>query len=311
MAPTLDCLRIGTRRSALALYQTHFVADALRAAHPSLRVEIIEIDTKGDKILDVPLPEIGGKGLFTFEIEERLLDRSIDLAVHSLKDLPSDLGEGLEWIGSPTRGSATDALVSTKWSGLDDLPSGATIATGSVRRRAQLLALRPDLEFVDLRGNIGTRLQKLTTHGWDAIIMATTALERLEMHEAITERLDPDRVVPAVSQGAIGVEIAQGRDEVATLLAPIFDEETTHAVRAERAFMALLEGGCSAPVAAHCVMSERDEGMWDFRGWVGRPDGTKVLTHMATGKEPIAMAETMARRFLDEGARDLIRPTST
>lgn len=302
---TLQRLRIGTRRSALALYQTNLVADMLYTAHPDLLVEVVEIDTKGDKILDKPLPEIGGKGLFTFEIEQQLLSGDIELAVHSLKDLPSDLGEGLTLAGSPRRGSATDALVSTRWGALDAIPEGGTIATGSVRRRAQLAALRPDLSFTDLRGNIGTRLRKLEDHGWDGIIMATTALERLEMHDTITEELDPTVVVPAVSQGAIGIEIAAGRDDVEAMLAPIVDAETTLATTAERAFMRALEGGCSAPVAAHAT---RVDGEWTFRGWVGAPDGSRHLGEVVTGEDPVALASAMAEDFIARGAREMMRP---
>ena len=281
-------LRLGTRRSALALYQSRLIARLLERAHEGrVRVELVEIDTRGDKIRDVPLPEIGGKGLFTYEIEQGLLDDSIDLAVHSLKDLPSDLGPGLLWAGSPRRADPTDALVSLKWDGLDQIPAGATIATGSVRRRAQLLATRPDLEFVDLRGNIDTRLQKLEDHGWAAIIMASAALDRLECPERITERLDPRRMVPAVSQGAIGLEIREGRDDVMALLGPIIDAETTLATRAERAFMALLEGGCSAPVAAHCRRDERAPDTWEFHGWIGRPDGREIMTEARHSQDPI------------------------
>ena len=305
MTDSLTRLRIGTRRSALALY---LIADLLREAHPELTVEIVEIDTKGDKIRDIPLPEIGGKGLFTYEIEQQLLSQDIELAVHSLKDLPSDLGEQLIWAGSPTRAAATDAFISHKWDTIDAIPEGGTIATGSVRRRAQIATLRPDLSFVDLRGNIDTRLAKLEKNGWDGIIMATAALHRLEMSDTVTQELAPDRVVPAVGQGAIGVEIKEGREDVMALLAPIFDEATTLAARAERAFMRKLEGGCSVPVAGHATETD---GGWSFRGWVGAPDGSKHLTGVLVGEDPVAMAEAMADDFIENGARAMMKPTTT
>ena len=305
MGSSIKTLRIGTRRSALALYQTHHVADLLRQAHPELRVEIVEIDTKGDLVRDVPLPEIGGKGLFTYEIEQGLLGDTIELAVHSLKDLPSALEEGLKLVGSPRRADPTDALVSTTFGSLEEVPRGATIATGSVRRRAQLLHVRPDLEFVDLRGNIDTRLAKLEAHGWAGIIMATAALHRLKLRDHVTQSFDPVTMVPAVAQGAIGIEVREGRPEVEALLGAIVHQETTTATRAERAFMRLLEGGCSAPVAAHC--RKETEEFWEFSGWIGSPDGTRVLHEQVVGPDPMVLAKEMGGRFLDQGARDIIR----
>ncbi len=297
-------LRIGTRRSALALYQTNLVAGLLRQAHPDLDVQIVEIDTKGDRIRDVPLPQIGGKGLFTAEIEAGLLDGSLELAVHSLKDLPSSLPDGLVLSGSPTRAAPEDALVSARHASLADIPSGGVVATGSVRRRAQLIVARPDLEFVDLRGNIDTRLRKLEDNGWDAIVMAAAALDRLEMPERITERLRAPDFVPAVGQGAIGLEIHQGREDVEAWLAPILDPETTLATRAERVFMRALEGGCSAPVAAHA--SRQADGEWSFHGWVSSTDGARVLAEHVTGADPVALANQVSERMLAAGAREII-----
>ncbi len=304
----ISSVRIGTRRSALALYQTHHIAALLSEAYPELDVQIVEMDTKGDKIRDIPLPQIGGKGLFTQELEDQLLSGELDLAVHSLKDLPSALPEGLMWAGSPKRGTPTDCLVSEKWSGLEDLPQGAKVATGSVRRRAQLQSLRPDLEFSDLRGNIDTRLQKLIDFDFDAIIMATTALERLELEEKITEALNPQKFVPAVGQGAIGIEIAESNTALLELLQPILDQDTTTAARAERAFMRVLEGGCSAPVAAHC--SKKDETTWTFTGWVGALDGSKILREDVECTDPVQHATDMAHKFITQGARDLMSATS-
>ena len=300
----LDTVRIGTRRSALALYQTHHIRALLKQAYPDLTVEVIEMDTKGDRIRDIPLPQIGGKGLFTQELEEMLLSGELDLAVHSLKDLPSALPDGLIWAGSPGRGNPTDCLVSHKWQSLEALPQGALVATGSVRRRAQLQSIRPDLTFSDLRGNIDTRLKKLVDLDFDAIIMATTALERLELQDRITQQLDPALFTPAVGQGAIGVEIASGRHDLQSLLDPIFDAATTTAARAERAFMRLLEGGCSAPVAAHCAPHH---GRWQFTGWVGSLDGGRVLKESEVCDDPVLAATRMAERFITQGARELMR----
>ena len=261
------------------------------------------MDTLGDKVLDKALPEIGGKGLFTAELEQALLADQIDLAVHSLKDLPTGLPDGLKYAGSPARGTATDSLISHKWPSLDELPDDAVIATGSLRRRAELLARHPNFEFRDLRGNIGTRLEKLKMHGWDGIIMATVALERLEMADTVTTELDPDLYVPAVGQGAIGVETREGRHDVDELLAPILHADTVTAVSAERIVMRRLEGGCSVPLGAHC---RRDAGQWKLRAWAGSPDGRRVLDKVARGDNPEKMAEHMADELIEEGARDIL-----
>ena len=214
-------VKVGSRKSNLALWQTRRIADLLEEAHDDLDVEIVTMDTLGDRELEKALPEIGGKGLLTQELEAALLADELDRAVHSLKDLPTDLPDGLGYAGSPQRGTPADALVSHKWESLSDLPKDAIIATGSRRRRAELLAEHPGFEFRNLRGNIGTRLQKLEKHGWDGIIMAATALERLDRNELITEELDPAVYVPAASQGAIGIEARESRDDVAELLEPV------------------------------------------------------------------------------------------
>lgn len=297
-------VKIGSRKSALALWQTYHIATLLKAAHPGLAVEVITMDTLGDLRRDVPMPSLGAKGLFTRELEDALLSDTIDLAVHSLKDLPSALPEGLAYGGSPKRAAPTDAFISLKWNSLHELPEGATVATGSQRRRAQLLHHRPDLHLVDLRGNIDTRLQKLEDMGFDAIIMATAALHRLDLPDRITEELDPERYVPAVSQGAMGIEIRAGRQDVIDLLAPIQHAPTVQAVSAERAFMAHLEGGCSVALGAYCS-HEGDH--WRFRGFVSSSDGHQVLLESRQGNDPLALANTLAQRFIGRGARDILR----
>ncbi len=297
-------ISLGSRSSTLALWQTHRVADLLREAHPGLDVEIVTMETLGDRRQDVPMPKIGAKGLFTAELEEALAIDEIDIAVHSLKDLPSQLPEGLQFAGSPGRAAPTDAFLSTRHQSLTSLPEGARVATGSQRRRAQLLHLRPDLDLVDLRGNIGTRLKKLETEGHDGIIMATAALHRLELHHRITEELHPHTFVPAVGQGAIGLETRIGRDDISALLAPILHGPTNAAVRAERHFMAHLEGGCSVALGAHC--HPNDDGTWTFAAWTGSQDGQRVLKALETGPDPAQLATHLTDRFLRDGARDIL-----
>ena len=296
-------IKIGSRKSRLAMWQTHRVKEQLEEVHGDLDIEIVTMVTTGDQRADEPLPSIGAKGLFTAELESALLEDEIDLAVHSLKDLPSQLPEGLKYAGSPRRGAATDALVSTRWNHLDELPHGATVATGSQRRRAQLLHRRPDLEMANLRGNIGTRLNKLDAKGFDAIVMATAALERLEMKQRITMELQPPQFVPAIGQGAIGIETREGRLDVDALLAPIFDETTVEAVTAERCFMRLLEGGCSVALGAYC--RHIDDG-WTFYGWASSTDGQQVLFDERKGTDPVALGDEMARDFIERGAREIL-----
>lgn len=301
MAPTT--IKIGSRKSRLALWQTNHIARLLRDAHPGLQVEIVTMDTLGDKVLDKALPEIGGKGLFTAELEQALVADAVDLAVHSLKDLPTDLPQGLKYAGSPERGTATDSVISHKWASLDEFPEDAVIASGSLRRRAELWAKHPNFEFRDLRGNIGTRLEKLKKNDWDGIIMATVALERLDMADTVTTELDPDIYVPAVGQGAIGIETREGRDDVDELLAPILHRETVTAVTAERIVMNRLEGGCSVPLGAHC---RREDGKWRLHGWAGSPDGRQVVQEVMHGDDPVAMASEMADALIAAGARDVL-----
>ncbi len=286
------------------MWQSRRISQLLREAHSDIDVEIVGMDTTGDKRRDEPLPEIGGKGLFTVELERALLDDDIDLAVHSLKDLPSELPDGLHYAGSPQRGPATDAFISTRWDSFDELPDGAAIATGSQRRRSQLLHRRPDLRMVNLRGNIGTRLDKLEDHGYDGIIMATVALHRLNMSDRITVELPPHTHVPAVGQGAIGIETRIGRDDVDELLAPILDDTTCAAVNAERSFMARLEGGCSVALGGYC---RRTDDEWTFSGWASSTDGSRVLHEHKTGDDPMKLADEMAEEFIDRGARDILR----
>jgi len=298
-------LIIGTRGSALALKQAHYVQNLLQSAHPHLGVEIKTIQSLGDNQQETPLPEIGAKGLFTAEIESELLSQKIDLAVHSLKDLPSTLPDGLTYAGSPKREDARDVFISHKWRSLEDVPAKSTIASGSTRRKAQFLEVRSDLKFCDLRGNIETRLDKLKTEGWDGIIMAAAALHRLNMSDQITRYMDPLQFVPAVGQGAIGLEIKQGREKIEQLLESIIDIETTQCCQAERLFLSRLEGGCSSAIGCWGRMENR---RFLITGYVAASNGSKVvrksLKGMPTDSDQLALQ--LAEEFERAGARELL-----
>ena len=301
----MNKLIIGTRGSTLALKQAHYVRNLLQSAHPHIGVEIKTIQSLGDDQQETPLPEIGAKGLFTAEIESELLSQKIDLAVHSLKDLPSTLPEGLIYAGSPKREDARDVFISHKWRSVEDVPTKSTIASGSTRRKAQFLEQRSDLEFVDLRGNIETRLNKLKTEGWDGLIMAAAALHRLNMSDQITRYLDPLQFVPAVGQGAIGLELKRGRDEVELLVDSIIDTETTQCCQAERLFLAHLEGGCSTAIGCWGRMENR---RFLITGYTATTNGSKVLRKSLKGMpaDSNQLALQLAEEFERAGARELL-----
>ena len=301
----MNKLIIGTRGSALALKQAHYVQNLLQSAHPHIGIEIKTIQSLGDNQQETPLPEIGAKGLFTAEIESELLSQKIDLAVHSLKDLPSALPEGLIYAGSPKREDARDVFISHKWRSVEDVPTKSTMASGSTRRKAQFLELRSDLEFVDLRGNIETRLNKLKTKGWDGVIMAAAALHRLNMSDKITRYLDPLQFVPAVGQGAIGLEIKQGREDIKKLIDSIIDNETTQCCQAERLFLAHLEGGCSTAIGCWGRMENR---RFLITGYAAAVDGSKVLRKSLKGMpaDSSRLARQLAEEFEQAGARELL-----
>ena len=298
-------LIIGTRGSTLALKQAYYVQNLLQSLHPHIDIEIKTIQSLGDIRQKMPLPEIGAKGLFTAEIESELLSQKIDLAVHSLKDLPSALPEGLTYTGSPTREDARDVFISHKWKSVEDVPAESTIASGSTRRKAQFLELGSDLEFADLRGNIETRLNKLKTKGWDGVIMAAAALHRLNMSDLITSYLDPLQFVPAVGQGAIGLEIKQGREDIKKLIDSIIDNETTQCCQAERLFLAHLDGGCSTAIGCWGRMENR---RFVITGYAAAVDGSKVLRKSLKGMpdESGRLARQLAEEFEQAGARELL-----
>ena len=301
----MSSIIIGSRGSSLALQQSHHIRNLLQSAHPHLGVEIKTIQSLGDNQQEKPLPEIGAKGLFTAEIESELLSQKIDLAVHSLKDLPSTLPNGLNYAGSPKREDARDVFISHRWRSLEDVPAKSIIASGSTRRKAQFLEVRSDLEFRDLRGNIETRLNKLKTEGWDGIIMAAAALHRLNMSDQITRYLDPLQFVPAVGQGAIGLEIKQGREELEKLVDSIIDIETTQCCQAERLFLSRLEGGCSSAIGCWGRMENR---RFLITGYAAAGNGSKVLRKSLKGMpaDSNQLALQLAEDFERAGAKELL-----
>lgn len=298
-------IKIGTRGSKLALWQASYLAEKLREQNPDLVIEIVTIVTTGDKILDVPLAKIGGKGLFTNEIERAILAGEVDMAVHSLKDLPTELPSGLIIGALSKRGEVRDALVSRSGKTLAALPSGAKIGTSSLRRRAQLLAFRPDLCVSDLRGNIDTRLRKLANGDYDALILAAAGLIRLDRHSEITELLPPDIMLPAVGQGVLAVEARADDTEILHLLQGINDRTAAITAAAERAFLQRLEGGCQVPVG---VFAELVAGELNVTGIIASLDGAKVIRRSRRGDPECAIkvGTVLAEELLSSGGSDIL-----
>jgi hydroxymethylbilane synthase len=298
-------IRIATRESLLALWQAEYVATALKNAHPGLEVELIKMKSKGDKILDVPLAKVGGKGLFTKELEEGLLSGEADIAVHSMKDVPMELPEGLHLPVICPREDPRDAFVSNKYKSFAELPEGAVVGTSSMRRQCQLLAKRPDLEIKFLRGNVQTRLRKLDDGEYDAIILAGAGLKRLELEERITELLDITTLLPACGQGAVGIECRVDDDEVNLMLMALNDNKTQARVLAERAMNRRLEGGCQVPIGGY---AELDHGVIVLHGLVGRPDGSEIISGSVSGFPEAAeeLGNVLAEDLLARGAGDIL-----
>jgi hydroxymethylbilane synthase len=285
-------LRIGTRGSPLALWQARHVADLLRRVSPNHPIDLVEIETAGDRVRDRPLAQVGGDGLFTKEIQRALLVGEVDVAVHSLKDLPTAAVPGLSLAAVPPRGPAGDVLVSDRHRRFDDLPASAVLGTSSLRRRAQVLARRTDLRVVDLRGNVETRLRKLAEQDLEGIILAQAGLERLGLGSRITEILDPDWMLPAVGQGALGLECRSGDDATLALLQVLDDNPTRQAVLAERALLRDLGGGCLVPIGAAGAVSN---GLLRLRGAVVSPDGRRRVAEEVSG--PAAAAEVIGSQL--------------
>ena len=298
-------LTIGTRQSLLALWQSNHIAALLREKYPECEVVLKKIVTKGDRILDVPLAQIGGKGLFTKEIETELADGTIDLAVHSLKDMPTVLPEGLCLTAITERANVGDAFVSNKYASFEELPLGAVIGTSSLRRKAQLLAARPDLQIMDLRGNVDTRLRKLDEGLYDAIILAAAGLERLGHGDRITALIPPDVCLPAVGQGALAIEARTADDEVRSMLEFLNDLPTKQSTDAERAFLGLLEGGCQVPIGVHAdVAGEQIK----IEAIIAALDGSTVLRDTITGKaeDAVALGQQLGKKMLAAGGQEIL-----
>ena len=301
-----DTLRIATRKSALALWQAEHVAERLRQAHPGLRVELIGMLTRGDKILDSPLAKVGGKGLFVKELEQGLLEDRADLAVHSMKDVPVDFPPGLGLTAILAREDPRDAFVSNRYGQPDELPVGARIGTSSLRRQCQLAARYPHWEIHSLRGNVGSRLAKLDAGAFDAILLAAAGLKRLGLEARITQALEPEFSLPAIGQGAIGVECRLDDPLTRERLAVLDDPSTRLRITAERAFNARLQGGCQVPIAGHAVLE--DGGLW-LRGLVGEPDGSRIVADELRGPREAAaeLGATLAEELLGRGADAILR----
>jgi len=307
-------LRIGSRGSQLALWQANHIASLLRAKRHTVDIQIIK--TTGDRLQEVTFAQVGSKGMFTKEIEEALAAGSIDLAVHSLKDLPTELPESFELAATPQRADPRDVFVSKNYANLASLPAGARMGTSSQRRRAQLKAIRPDLVVVEFRGNVDTRLRKLDEGQVDAILLAAAGLDRLERAEWIRERLDPADFCPAAGQGALGIETRKDDRDTIAALAFLDDMHTRFAVTAERAALAALGGGCQVPIGVHCrPCAESKDGYLDGLGdeifaVVAAPDTGQVvhILHRALreGSDPVVLGQVVARKLIDAGAGPLL-----
>lgn len=308
--PIARTLRLGTRASALALWQANYVRDALLAAHPGLTVELVEIVTEGDRILDRPLNQVGGKGLFVNGIEDQLLANAIDLAVHSMKDLPGHTPEGLAIVCTPPRADARDVLVGPPGSRLESLPAGTRLGTSSLRRAALAKRVNPGLEVISIRGNVHTRLGKIEEGKVDAVLLAAAGLERLGLADRIAEYLDPEQFCPAACQGILAIEARSDDEELARLLAPLEHRESAIVAAVERAFLQRLEGGCQVPMACHAVLEGETV---RARGLVIDPEGEALHEARATGapSEAAMLGRELAETLLEQGAGAILERHAT
>jgi len=299
-------IRIATRKSALALWQAEHVKARLEQAHPGLKVSLVPMVSRGDKLLDAPLAKIGGKGLFVKELETALLENQADIAVHSMKDVPMDFPEGLGLYCICEREDPRDAFVSNTYASLDALPAGSVVGTSSLRRPAQLLARRPDLKIQFLRGNVNTRLAKLDAGDYDAIILAAAGLIRLGFEDRIRASISPEDSLPAGGQGAVGIECRSVDSEIHALLAPLHHRDTALRVTAERALNKHLNGGCQVPIACYALL-EGDQ-LW-LRGLVGQPDGTQLLRaeQRASTADAEQLGVQVAEALLAQGAAAILQ----
>jgi len=306
MILTQRTIKIATRQSPLALWQAEYVAKRLKVAQPGIKTELVKMLTKGDKILDAPLAKIGGKGLFVKELEQGMLNGSADIAVHSMKDVPMHFPEGLHLAAILPREDPCDALVSNKYTSLDDLPDNAIIGTSSLRRQCQISEIFPDAKIIPLRGNVNTRLSKLDAGDYDAIILATAGLVRLGFEERIVQKLTTEISLPAVGQGAVGIECRSDDLELNSILSGLADSVTTVVVSAERAMNLRLNGGCQVPIAGYAELIGDQLRM---RGLVGKPDGSIIYRaeHIGSTDDPIALGNNIAEQLLAQGADIILK----
>ena len=298
-------LRIATRKSPLALWQAEHVKARLMEAHKGLEVELVTFTTKGDKILDTPLAKIGGKGLFVKELETAILDGKADIAAHSIKDVPMEFPKGLFLATILEREEPCDAFVSNNFSSIQSLPENSVVGTCSLRRRSQLLSKRPDLKIKDLRGNVNSRLEKLDNGDYDAIILACAGLIRLDMEKRIKQRISSSWILPAVGQGAVGLEAREGDEEVLKLISVLKHDDTTDRIIAERALNKRLEGGCQVPIASYAML---DGDTLHLQALVGEPDGSKIVLGDISGhrSEGEQLGEKLAEDLLSRGAKEIL-----
>ncbi|OCG22952.1 MULTISPECIES: hydroxymethylbilane synthase [unclassified Gilliamella] len=299
-------IRIATRKSPLALWQANFVKKQLLAAHPNLTVELIPMVTKGDVLLDSPLSKIGGKGLFVKQLEQAILNNEADIAVHSIKDIPVAFPEGLTLATICKRDDVRDAFISNTYLSLDELPNGAVIGTSSLRRQCQLREKYPHLQIKDLRGNVGTRLAKLDNKEYDAIILAAVGLKRLSLEDRIKQYIDTNLILPAVGQGAIGIETRTDDKQILEVLSVLDDKNSRVCIEAERTMNKALQGGCQVPIACY---SQLNNDVLSLQGLVGRIDGSKIVKVALTGDitEPEMLGKELAKRLLDQGAKAILQ----
>ena len=306
MPESLSELRIATRSSPLAMWQAEEVARRLKLLYPDLRLELVQMKTRGDKLLDAPLAKVGGKGLFVKELEVGILEGRADIAVHSMKDLPVDFPEGLELAVIMEREDPRDAFVSNHYDSLATMPDGKLVGTSSLRRQTQIRERYPHLKIDWLRGNVNTRLSKLDEGEYDAIILASAGLKRLGFESRIKQALEPEECLPSIGQGAVGIETRSDDTPVKSLLAPLAHADTTSRIAAERAMNATLNGGCQVPIAGFATLSD---GRIYLRGLVGEPDGSRILRAEISGNVELAssLGKQLAEDLLAQGADEILR----
>jgi hydroxymethylbilane synthase len=302
----VNILKIATRNSPLALWQAEFVKQQLMLIHPDLKVELVSMSTEGDRFLDAPLIAIGGKGVFIKELEQAMLANEADIAVHSMKDVTIDLPDELALPVIMKREDSRDVFISNNYKSIEELPEHAIVGTSSLRRQSQVSALRPDIRLKDLRGNVGTRLRKLDSNEYDAILLAAAGIIRLGLHERVTQLLPESILLPAIGQGAIGIECRAGDQAVYDLIAPLNDQDTSLCVKTERAFSRRLYGGCQLPIAGQATITGDQI---NLTGLVARVDGSDVIKSENSGDltEFDAIGTELAERLLERGADEILK----